>query len=222
MRGLPFDTTRLHIRLCTAAKTCANKDGANTKVACGSRFLPKPGSTPCTTCADDGTECCAPCTEIGCDDKCKVPGPNRGPCCDKPGCELKTVDFDTSALVDSPDRVNNLGGYGPQKDDNDQLTIDGGSLAREMRLPASGSFVDTDGLNGVKDAVIVFDSVLYSVAESASGRKVGAYKPKKAEANGIYRNPKFDIGNKADIVQVNFGQCCCCCVCSNGVWCKVG
>ena len=38
--------------------TCANKDGANTKVKCGSGFLSKPGSTPCTDCADNGNECC--------------------------------------------------------------------------------------------------------------------------------------------------------------------
>ena len=41
------------MRAYTAAKTCAN-----TKVTCGSGFSLKPGSTSCTTCANDGTECC--------------------------------------------------------------------------------------------------------------------------------------------------------------------
>ena len=45
-------------RVCRTGKTCANKDGANTKVTCWARSSPKPGSTPCTTCANDGTECC--------------------------------------------------------------------------------------------------------------------------------------------------------------------
>ena len=40
------------------AKTCGNKDGFDTKVYCGSRFSAKLGSTPCTICNDDQSECC--------------------------------------------------------------------------------------------------------------------------------------------------------------------
>merc|ERR1711934_816232 len=88
-----------------------------------------------------------PCV-VGCDGKCKVPGPNRGACCDKPGCDARTVDFDTRALLTNPKAINNLGGYGPDKDANGKLTIDGGTLPREMRFPEAGSFIDKDNLNG--------------------------------------------------------------------------
>ena len=40
------------------AMTCTNKDGFHSQVACGFGFLAKTGSTPCTTCGNDGTECC--------------------------------------------------------------------------------------------------------------------------------------------------------------------
>ena len=41
-----------------AGKTCANKDGFNTKATCGFTYWANPGTTPCKTCANDGTECC--------------------------------------------------------------------------------------------------------------------------------------------------------------------
>ena len=43
---------------CCDDKTCGNKDGKKNGVKCGSAFTAKDGSTKCTDCADDGTECC--------------------------------------------------------------------------------------------------------------------------------------------------------------------
>ena len=143
----------------------------------------------------------------GCDDKCKVPGPNRGACCDKPGCETRTVDFDTRALLTNPKAINNLGGYGPDKDANGKLTIDGGTLPREMRFPEAGSFIDRDNLNGVANAKIVFDVVITIIAKSASGRTGGTYQPRNSDYNGIYRHKKHNVGAKADILSINFGAC---------------
>ena len=123
----------------------------------------------------------------GCDDKCKVPGPNRGACCDKPGCETRTVDFDTRAILTNPKALNNLGGHGPDKDANGKLTIDGGTLPREMRFPEAGSFIDRDNLNGVANAKIVFDVVITVITKSASGRTGGHYQPRNSDrvANAI-------------------------------------
>ena len=146
----------------------------------------------------------------GCDGNCKVPGPNRGACCDKPGCDARTVDFDTRALVTNPKAINNLGGYGPDKDADGKLTIDGGTLPREMRFPAAGSFIDKDNLNGVANAKIVFDVVITVIAKSASGRTGGPYQPRNADYNGIYTHKNHDIGDKADIVSINFGLCYVC------------
>ena len=42
----------------TAGKTCANTDGNNSPATCGSGFTANAGTTSCTTCANDGTECC--------------------------------------------------------------------------------------------------------------------------------------------------------------------
>ena len=139
---------------------------------------------------------CAACTIKGCDGKCKVAGANRGACCDKPGCDTRTVDFDTRAiLTNNPKAVNNLGGFGPDTD-----------LAAEMRFPEAGKFVDKENLNGVPDAVIVFDLVVTVIGESASGRKGGVYQPKSPLINGIYTNPKYDVGDKADVIAINFGE----------------
>ena len=149
----------------------------------------------------------SPCVK-GCDAKCKVPGGlNRGACCaqDKPGCSIKTVDFDTRTMLTHPKAMNNLGGYGPDKDVNGKLTIDGGTLPKLMRFPEAGSFIDTDNLNGVANAKITFDVVISVVTKSASGRTGGPYKPRNADYNGIYKPSKFDVGDKADIVEINFG-----------------
>ena len=75
-----------------------------------------------------------------------------------------------------------------------------------MRFPEAGSFVDTENLNGVPDAVIVFDVVITVIGESASGRKAGVYQPKTPSINGIYTNSKYDVGDKADVIAINFGQ----------------
>ena len=149
-----------------------------------------------------------PC-EKGCDDQCKVPGANRGPCCDKPGCDARIVDFDTRPLITSPKAINNLGGYGPQRDANGTRTVDGGTLAEEMRLPEAGSFIDRGNLNGVPNAVVVFDVVITAIGESASGRKAGPYHPRNTDYNGIYTHKKYDVGKKADIISINFGPCVC-------------
>ena len=77
----------------------------------------------------------------------------------------------------------------------------------EMRFPEAGSFVDKDNLNGVPDATIVFDVVITAIETSASGRKAGAYVPQSATVNGIYADPKNDVGDKADIIAINFGAC---------------
>ena len=132
----------------------------------------------------------------GCDNKCKVPGANRGACCDKPGCDKRTVDFDTRTLLTSPKAINNLGGQGPDK-----------GKAEEMRFPEAGSFIDRDGLNGAKNARIKFDVVITAIDKSASGRKAGPYKPRNSDYNGIYTHRKYDVGEKADILSINFGQC---------------
>ena len=163
----------------------------------------------CATCVELAVylRCtCTACVVKGCDGKCKVPGANRGPCCDEPGCDMSTVDFDSRAMLNNPKAINNLGGYGPDKDSNNQLTVDGGSLAKEMRFPEAGSFVDTENLNGVPDAVIVFDLVITVIGESASGRKAGVYQPKTPSINGIYTNSNYDVGDKADLIAINFGQ----------------
>ena len=55
---LNTNTHRMFIHKCVPGKTCANKDGSNSRVTCGPGFLAKPGSTRCTNCANDGTECC--------------------------------------------------------------------------------------------------------------------------------------------------------------------
>ena len=146
----------------------------------------------------------------GCDGNCKVPGPNRGACCDKPGCDARTVDFDTRALLTNPKAINNLGGYGPDKDANGKLTIDGGTLPREMRFPEAGSFIDIDNLNGMANAKIVFDVVITVIAKSASGRTGGPYKLRNSDYNGIYTHAKHDVGHKADIISINFGLCYVC------------
>ena len=39
-------------------KICSNKDGKGAAATCGTGFAPKAGSTSCTTCANDGPECC--------------------------------------------------------------------------------------------------------------------------------------------------------------------
>ena len=140
----------------------------------------------------------------GCDNKCKVLGTNRGPCCDKPGCDTRTVEFDTRSLLNNSKAVNNIGGHGPQ-------TADGGNLAEEMRLPEAGSFIDTDSLNGVADATIVFDVVITAINTSASGRNGGTYQPKTPAISGIYKDPRHDVGDKADIIAINFGEC-------NNIW----
>ena len=41
-----------------AGNTCASKDGTGTAVTCGEGLTPKHGSTSCTTCANNGPECC--------------------------------------------------------------------------------------------------------------------------------------------------------------------
>ena len=117
------------------------------------------------------------------------------------------MDFDTRALVTNPKAINNLGGHGPDKDANGKLTVNGGTLAREMRFPEAGSFIDKDNLNGVANAKIVFDVVITVIAKSASGRTGGPYQPRNSDYNGIYTHKKHDIGDKADIVEINFGSC---------------
>ena len=138
------------------------------------------------------------CAVKGCDNKCKGSGTNRGPCCDQPGCDTRTVDFDTRVMLTNPKAVNNLGGYGPQ-------TADGANLAAEMRFPEAGFFVDEDGLNGVSGARIDFDVVITAINASASGRNAGNYQPKSPTVNGIYTDSRYDVGDKADIVAINFG-----------------
>ena len=76
-----------------------------------------------------------------------------------------------------------------------------------MRFPAAGSFIDKDNLNGVANATIVFDVVITVVAKSASGRTGGPYQPRNVDYNGIYTHKKHNIGDKADIVEINFGLC---------------
>ena len=49
---------QMHTLKCLLVKTCANKDGFNSRVKCGSGFLAKAGSTRCTHCKNDGTDCC--------------------------------------------------------------------------------------------------------------------------------------------------------------------
>ena len=84
-------------------------------------------------------------------------------------------------------------------------------MAAEIRLPEAGSFIDTDSLNGVPDATIVFDVVITVINASASGRNGGTYQPKVPTVNGIYTDSRYDVGDKADIVAINFGEC-------NHVW----
>ena len=84
-------------------------------------------------------------------------------------------------------------------------------MAAEMRFPEAGFFVDEDGLNGVSGARIDFDVVITAINASASGRNAGNYQPKSPTVNGIYTDSRYDVGDKADIVAINFGEC-------NNVW----
>ena len=113
-------------------------------------------------------------------------------------------------MLTNPRAINNLGGRGPDKDVDGKLTVDGGTLPSEMRFPEAGSFIDEDNLNGVANALIVFDVVITVIDTSASGRTGGTYQPRNTDYNGIYTHKKYDVGNKADIVSLNFGSCYLC------------
>ena len=53
-----FVSSEMFTHVPMSGNTCANKDGRHTKVTCGHGYLAKHGGTACTTCANDGNECC--------------------------------------------------------------------------------------------------------------------------------------------------------------------